>query len=76
MKKNILQPIEYLYFINQKQQKMLLDAGIYERDIEKIIKIVGSNFDNVNEMCQKLIVNRNKFDNISYMSKHVIDKMA
>jgi hypothetical protein len=76
LKRYILQPVEYLYFINQKQQKMLLDAGIYERDIDKIIKIIGMDFDNVNEMCQKLIANRDKFDNISYMSKYVIDKMV
>lgn len=76
LKKHILQPIEYLYFINQKQQKMLLDAGIYERDIDKIIRIIGTDFDNVNQMCQKLIANRDKFDNISYMSKYVIDKMV
>lgn len=76
LKKYILQPIEYLYFINKKQQKMLLDAGIYERDIDKIIRIIGTDFDNVNQMCQKLIANRDKFDNISYMSKYVIDKMV
>lgn len=33
--------IEYLYFSTSKPKKMLFDLGVYERDIDTIIKIVG-----------------------------------
>ena len=33
----IINAIEYLYFINVKNKKMLIDIGIYERDVETIV---------------------------------------
>lgn len=68
----ILNPIEYLYFLNLKNKKMLLDLGIYERDIEKIIKIIGDDFDDALDLKNRLLTSYDKLKNISFISKYVI----
>lgn len=71
----ILNPIEYLYFSNAKHKKMLLDLGIYERDVDKIIKIIGDSFEDAFELKQLLINNMNKLNKISYISKYIISNL-
>ncbi len=73
--KKIISTIEFLYFSNVKHKKMLLDLGIYERDIEKIIKVVGDDFDDAFELKQRLIDNVKRLNDISYISKYVISNM-
>ncbi|MGB8454245.1 MAG: hypothetical protein WCD89_18175 [Anaerocolumna sp.] len=68
----VLNPIEYLYFLNLKNKKMLLDLGIYERDIEKIIKIIGDDFDDALDLKNRLLTSYDKLKNISFISKYVI----
>ncbi|WP_216095026.1 hypothetical protein, partial [Bacillus thuringiensis] len=68
----ILNTIEYLYFSQVKHKKMLLDLGIYERDINKIIKIIGDDFEDAFELKQRLASNFSKLKDISYVSKYVI----
>lgn len=68
----VLKPIEYLYFLNVKNKKMLIDIGIYERDVEKIIQVIGSDFDDTTELKNRLLENWNKLSSISYISKYVI----
>ena len=72
----ILNPIEYLYFSNVKHKKMLLDLGIYERDVDKIIKIIGDSFEDAFELKQLLINNMNKFNKISYISRYIINNLV
>lgn len=72
----ILNPIEYLYFSNVKHKKMLLDLGIYERDVDKIIKIIGDSFEDAFELKQLLINNINKFNKISYISRYIINNLV
>ncbi len=72
----ILNPIEYLYFINLKNKKMLLDLGIYERDIEKIIKVIGDDFDDALELKNRLLLSYDKLKNISFISKYVIKSLS
>jgi len=71
----ILNTIEFLYFTASKHKKMLLDLGIYERDVEKIIKIIGDDFDDAFELKQRLLDNYNKFKDISYVSRYVIQNI-
>lgn len=71
----ILQPIEILYFINSKHKKMLVDFGIYERDVDKILKIIGIKFNDSFEMKQLLTGNESNFNGISYLSKYVIQNL-
>lgn len=71
----VLNPIEYLYFSNVKHKKMLLDLGIYERDIDKIIKVIGDDFDDAFELKQRLSDNLSKIKNISYISKYIINDL-
>lgn len=54
LENKILNTIEYLYYSNAKQKKMLLDIGIYERDVEKIIKVIGNDFEDTYELKQRL----------------------
>lgn len=68
----VLSPIEFLYFSNVKHKKMLLDLGIYERDVEKIIRIIGDDFDDAFELKQRLSDNISKLKDISYVSKYII----
>lgn len=68
----VLRPIEYLYFLNVKNKKMLIDIGIYERDVEKIIQVIGSDFDDTTELKNRLLENWNKLGSISYISRYVI----
>lgn len=71
----IIKAIEYLYFINVKNKKMLIDIGIYERDVEKIIKIIGDDFDDTTELKNRLINSLDRLRNISYISKYVIQNL-
>lgn len=68
----VLKPIEYLYFLNVKNKKMLIDIGIYERDVEKIIQVIGDDFDDTTELKNRLLENWNKLGSISYISRYVI----
>ena len=71
----IISAIEYLYFINVKNKKMLIDIGIYERDVEKIIKVIGDDFDDTTELKNRLICNFDKLGAISYISSYVIQNL-
>lgn len=72
MDNKILNPIEFLYFINLKNKKMLLDLGIYERDIDKIIKVIGDDFDDAVDLKNRLLSSYSRLKGISYISRYVI----
>lgn len=72
LENKILNTIEYLYYSNAKQKKMLLDIGIYERDVEKIIKVIGNDFEDTYELKQRLSDKFIELKNISYISKYII----
>lgn len=71
----IMQPIESLYFMSVKNKKSLLDLGIYERDIDKIIKIIGDDFEDATELKNRLIEAYDKLKGISFISKYVIQNL-
>ena len=64
--------IEQLYFTNSKQRRMLLDIGIYERDIDSIINVIGNEFTDISEMKQLIISNSNKFHDLGFISRYII----
>ena len=69
----VIGAIEQLYFSASKQKKMLLDIGIYERDIDTIISTIGNDFDDAFEMKKRLIANQIKFrTSLSYISNFII----
>ncbi|MDE6586361.1 MAG: DEAD/DEAH box helicase [Clostridia bacterium] len=70
----ILGAIEHLYFSSSKQKKMLLDIGIYERDVDDIIKIIGDDFDDIFEMKKRLIEHSRSL-NIGYISRYIIKNL-
>lgn len=76
--KKILESIEILYFSNEKQEKMLLELGIYEYDIPKIIRIIGNNFEDAFELKSILTKNLNNILNntsITFLSKYIIEQL-
>lgn len=73
IEEKILLCIDYLYFSDSKCKKILKDLGIYEYDIDKIIKVIGDDFDNVSDIIVKL--KNNKFINLSYISQYIINRL-
>lgn len=72
----VLGAIEQLYFSSSKQKKMLLDIGIYERDVEIIIKSIGNDFEDAFEMKKRLLDKFMYFkSNISYISIFIINNL-
>ena len=75
IKSRIIEPIEILYFLNTKNKKMLLDLGIYERDIDKIIKVIGADFEDTVDLKNRLVKALPKLK-ITYLSKYVINSLS
>lgn len=72
----VLGAIEQLYFSSSKQMKMLLDIGIYERDIDYIIKIIGNDFEDAFEMKKRILQKVNiLMPKISYISQYIINTL-
>lgn len=72
----IIKPIEALYFTNSKHKKMLLDLGIYERDINAILKIIGDDFGDAVELRERLINYKTKLNKLSFLSRYVIERLV
>lgn len=71
----VLGAIEQLYFTTSKQRKMLLDVGVYERDIDVIVRIIGEDYEDAFAMKKLLKDNIDKFQRISYISKYIIGNL-
>ena len=73
--KNVLTPIEIIFFTNSPIKKALYDMGIYEKDIDEIVEIVGDNYDDIYDLKRRLIENFDLFENLSFISKYVIKSL-
>lgn len=71
----IIKNIEYLYFANSQQRKLLVDIGIYDYDVEKIISVIGDDFKDAFELKERLKQNSTGLNKISYISKYVIQSL-
>lgn len=67
--------VEYLYFATSKQKKMLVDLGIYERDVETIVKVIGDDYEDTFELKRRLQAALEKLQGISFISKYVIQSI-
>lgn len=65
--------IDALYYSSSPAKKTMLDLGIYERDVDKLAKIIGEDFSDARGLIQALKDNRKKLSALSYMSLYVID---
>lgn len=72
LNEKVISAIEYLYFTNSKNKKILLDLGVYERDVETISKIIGSDFEDVFQLKDILMKNINKIKNVSFISQYIL----
>ena len=70
----LMRNIELLYYINSPSRKMLKDMGIYEGDIETIIGVIGDDFETVEELQHRIRQVRYRLNDISIVSKYVIDR--
>jgi len=71
----VLGAIEQLYFTNSKQRKMLLDIGVYERDVEPIIRVIGGDYEDAFSMKKLLKDNLSNLQHISYISRYIINNL-
>lgn len=74
----ILNTIEYLYYADSKNKKLLVDLGVFDKDVNNIIRIIGDDFEDAFELKQRLNNNFNRIDksgNISYLSKYIISQI-
>ena len=71
----LLKNIELIYYINQPHKKMLKDMGIYDGDIDQIIKIIGDEFSSVSELQELLAKNYSRFKSLSVVSKFIIERL-
>lgn len=71
----LLKNIEVLYYINLPAQKMLKDMGVYDGDIDTIIDIIGSDFETVEELRDRVSKNISFLDRVSVVSKYVLRRL-
>lgn len=74
IREKLLKNIEQLYYINMPAHKMLKEMGVYEKDINTIIRTIGDNISSVEEL-KKKIINNSKEMNISIISRYVINRL-
>lgn len=67
----LMKNIEILYYLKSPSKKMLKDMGIYDGDIDNIIKVIGSDFSSVAELQSLLVRSYPKLNEISIVSKYV-----
>ena len=72
--RKLMSNIEMLYYINSPSKKMLKDMGIYERDIDYIIEVIGDDFDSVEELRQRINAQRHRLVDISVISRYVVER--
>lgn len=72
----IVDAIDARYFASSPVKRAMFELGIYERDIEKIAKIVGEDLPDTRSLVEAIKSNRGDLNNISYMSKYVIDNLV
>lgn len=75
LNEKIIHSIEFLYFSSSIQNKMLISLGIDERDVEKIIQIIGDDFDDIFELKIRLKNKLSQLRRISFISKYIIQEL-
>lgn len=75
LKNKIIKMIEIMYFSNSASRKSLKNLGIYENDIEKIISVIGDDFDDTNDLKERLKINKTRFNGLSFISDYVINNL-
>lgn len=71
----LMKNIELLYYMNQPNKKMLKDMGIYEGDIDQIIKIIGNDFTSVSDLQKLLSKHYVEFQKLGVISKYSIERL-
>ena len=76
IKKEILEVIELLFYSKSPSKKLLYDMGFYEKDIDNIIEIINDDFDDINDLKERIKMNREIInDKVSYISKYIINTL-
>lgn len=72
LNKKLMKNIEMLYYLNSPSKKMLKDMGIYDGDIDYIIRIIGNDFSSVSDLEKLLAMNYHNLGGISVVSRYII----
>lgn len=72
LEREVVEPIERLYFSDSNIKKTLIGLGIYEKDIEIIIQVIGDKFNNTFDLKEALKNNLSKFKGLSFISEYII----
>lgn len=75
LNEKVINAIEQLYFSDSIQKKMLIDMGIYERDVEIVINVIGGDFEDEIELKNRLQLNLDKIEKVSFITKYVINNL-
>lgn len=75
LNEKVINAIEQLYFSDSIQKKMLIDMGIYERDVERVINAIGGDFEDEIELKNRLQLNLDKIEKVSFITKYVINNL-
>lgn len=75
LNEKVINAIEQLYFSDSIQKKMLIDMGIYERDVERVINVIGGDFEDEIELKNRLQLNLDKIEKVSFITKYVINNL-
>lgn len=72
--KKIKSNIDYLYYFDSKNKRILKDLGIYEADIDKIVEIIGEEFNDMNELKERFIEKEKEVKKLklSIVSQYII----
>lgn len=76
IKTEVLNIVDMLYYANSPSKKLLYDMGIYEKDIDSISNIIGEEFDDINDLKNRIQQNTSRISSkISYISRYIIDNL-
>ena len=72
----LLKNIEILYYMNEPNKRMIKDMGFYDRDIDKIINVIGNDFNNVGDLVSKIRQHQQKLKGVSFISQFIIQQLS
>lgn len=72
--KKVKNNIDFLYYFDSSNKRILKDLGIYDSDVEKVIDVIGEDFNDIKELKERIIINDQEIKKakISMISRYVL----
>ncbi|MTV50630.1 DEAD/DEAH box helicase [Heliobacillus mobilis] len=71
----LLKNIEIIYYVKSPSKKMLKDMGIYDGDIDNIIRVIGDKYESISELQKAIKINIARLGHLSIISRYVINNL-